>query len=79
MYHSDVIKLFSDMFNDALPSNHALLGVDFLANGAGRSIIKWDNDGRMSATFFRENSLEKRDEKNQISPFFGDKYRALEN
>ncbi len=37
-------KIILELFLPRAHSNYALLGVDFLANGAGRSIIKWDID-----------------------------------
>ena len=37
-------KIILELFLPRAHNNYALLGVDYLANGAGRSIIKWDID-----------------------------------
>ena len=37
-------KIILELFLPRAHSNYALLGVDFLANGTGKSIIKWDID-----------------------------------
>lgn len=37
-------RIILELFLPRAHSNYALLGADFLANGAGKSIVKWDID-----------------------------------
>lgn len=37
-------KIILELFLPRAHSNYALLGIDFLANGAGKCIIRWDID-----------------------------------